>query len=133
MEQLTDVDFVSTSVTDPPEPKAFLRTVVCRVPVLAITGGERGAQIFINGRGYHVPAFPREPVDPTGAGDVYAAAALIALREGLEPLEATQFACCAASFAVEREGVEGMPPCRSSVLERLSIYRERFQPTELDP
>jgi hypothetical protein len=130
-EQLTAVDFVSTSVTDPPEAEAFLRTVVDRVPVLAITEGDRGARIFTNGRGYHVPAFPREPVDPTGAGDVFAASFLVALREGREPLKAAEFACCAASFAVEREGVDGMPPSREAVLERLSLYRQRLKPSEI--
>jgi hypothetical protein len=131
-EQIKAVDFASTSVTDPPEPEAFRRTVVDRVPILAITEGERGARIYINGRGYRVPAFLREPVDPTGAGDVFAASALVALREGLHPLEAAQFASCAASFAVEREGVEGMPPDRHGVLERLSMYREQFKPTAID-
>jgi 1D-myo-inositol 3-kinase len=131
-EQLKAVDFVSTSANDPPEAEAFRRTVIDRVPVLVITEGERGARVFINGRGYHVPAFPRRAVDPTGAGDVFAASAIVALREGQKPLEAVQFASCAASFAVEREGIEGMPPNRRSVLERLSIYQERFQPTVID-
>jgi hypothetical protein len=33
---------------------------------------------------------------------------------------------------VEREGVAGMPPDRKGVLERLSMYREQYQPTEIN-
>jgi hypothetical protein len=130
-ERLGAVDFVSTSVTDPPQPETFVENVAFQVPMLALTEAERGARIFVNSRAYRVPAFRREPVEPTGAGDVFAASALVALREDMEPLEAAQFACCSASFAVEREGVDGMPPSRDAVLERLSIYRQRFEPSEI--
>jgi hypothetical protein len=130
--QLSAIDVVTTSVTDPPEAEVFRQSVVDRVPILVLTEGERGARIFINGQCYHVPALPREVVDPTGAGDVFAAGVLVALREGLKPLEAAQFAICAASFAVEREGIEGVPPNRNSILERLAHYRQRFHPTEIN-
>jgi hypothetical protein len=131
--QLRTVDLVSMSVTDPPHPESFRRSVVDRIPLLAMTEGERGAKIFMKGRGYHVPAFPRESVDPTGAGDVFTASLLIALREGMAPLDAAEFATCSASFAVEREGVEGVPPGRNEVLERLSDYKDRFAVREIAP
>jgi hypothetical protein len=130
-EQLAEVDFVSTSAADPPQAERFRDKVADLIPVLAMTEGEQGAKVYVGGRRYHVPAFRREPVDPTGAGDVFAASFLVALRDGMEPLEAAQFACCSASFTVEREGVDGVPPDRQTVRERLSIYRTLYQPREI--
>lgn len=129
--QLGAVDLVSTSVTDPPQPEVFRQTAADRVPLFAMTEGERGARIFMNGRGYRVPAFLQEPIDPTGAGDVFAASLLVALSEGMEPLEAAQFATCSASFAVEREGVKGIPPSRHEVLERLTAYKKQYAVSEI--
>jgi len=130
---LAGADLVSLSVTDPPAPDDFARSLDGRVAVLAMTEGSRGARVFTGGKCYRVPAFPMPEKDPTGAGDIFAASFLVALRNGLPPLEAAQFACCGASFAVERPGVEGVPPDRTSVEARLDEYRKRFQPEELDP
>ena len=130
-QQLADADFVSLSLSDPPDLEAFVRRVAGRVPVLAVTEGDRGARIYTGGRLYHVPAFRREPVDPTGAGDVFAACFLVALRKGKNPLDAAQFACCAASFAVERAGVGEVPGVWRGIEDRLDIYRKRFETNEL--
>lgn len=128
---LSQVDVLSLSIDDPPDPDAFQDQTNGHVPLFAMTYGERGARVFFDGQGYHVPAFPRPTFDPTGAGDVFAASLLVGLREGMVPLEAAQFACCSASFAVEQAGVAGMPPSRDAVEERLAIYRSRFAPKEL--
>jgi hypothetical protein len=129
--QLADADFVSLSRSDPPDLEAFVRGVAGRIPVLAVTEGDRGARIYAGSRIYHVPAFRREPVDPTGAGDVFAACFLIALRKGKDFLDAAQFACCAASFAVEQEGVGEVPDVWRNIEDRLEIYRKRFETKEL--
>ncbi len=131
---LAGADLVSLSVTDSPAPDDFARALAGLVAVLAMTEGSLGARIFTGGQCYRVPAFPRpQEIDPTGAGDIFAASFLVAVRDGLPPLEAAQFACCGASFAVERPGVEGVPPDRSSVETRLDEYRKRFRPEVVDP
>jgi 1D-myo-inositol 3-kinase len=61
-------------------------------------------------------------VDPTGAGDVFASGFLIEYHLARDPWRAAAFACCAASFAVERPGLEGIPD-RESVERRLALYR----------
>ena len=129
--QLSGVDILCLSATDPPSLDAFLELALDKVPVVAVTEGELGVRIYADGRGYKVPAFPRPVVDSTGAGDVFAASLLVALRQGVSPLEAAQFASCAASFAVEREGIEGVPPNRKAVEDRLDLYRNRFTPEEI--
>lgn len=129
--QLSGVDILCLSATDPPSLDDFVELATKKVPVVAVTEGELGARIYAEGRGYKIPAFPRPVVDPTGAGDVFAAGLLVALRQGVSPLEAAQFASCAASFAVEREGIEGIPPNRGAVEDRLALYRNHFTPEEI--
>lgn len=77
--------------------------------VLAVTEGAAGARVLIDGQWRRVPA-PRVPeVDPTGAGDVWAAAYLIRFFEIGDPLEAARFASCAASLSVTAPGLSGIP------------------------
>ena len=77
-------------------------------PVLIFTRGARGAELHCEGRWNHIDAFPVTEIDPTGAGDVFAAAYLVRYRETGEPLESAGFASCAASFCVEKPGVHGI-------------------------
>jgi sugar/nucleoside kinase (ribokinase family) len=85
---------------------------------LIVTLGGEGARLHFNGKWHHIEAFPTKEVDPTGAGDVFAAAYLIRYRETRDPLESARFASCAASFCVEAEGTGGIPS-RAQVEERL--------------
>jgi sugar/nucleoside kinase (ribokinase family) len=89
---LVEVDVVSMSVTDPQEPRVVARKLADKTSILAVTQGERGARVYTKGRCYRVPAFRRTALDPTGAGDVFAAGLLIALREGRDPLAAAELA-----------------------------------------
>ena len=88
-------------------------------PVLIVTMGSEGARLHFEGAWHHVEPFPVREVDPTGAGDVFAAAYLIRYRETLNPLESARFANCAASFSVEADGLEGVPT-RAQMERRLA-------------
>ena len=89
-----------------------------RRPLLALTKGATGAVLLgpsppdppaAAARPISVPAFPARAVDPTGAGDVFAAALLFGLRRG-EPLRrAALRAAAAAALTVEAPGVAGIP------------------------
>jgi sugar/nucleoside kinase (ribokinase family) len=92
------------------------------VPVTVMTLGWRGARVHVDGRWFEVPAIPVEEIDPTGAGDSFAAAFLVALDEGAAPEDAARFAVAAASFTVESPG--HVSPSRTDVLARM-----RDQPT----
>ena len=48
-------------------------------------------------------------VDPTGAGDVFAAAFFIRLYQTRDPWEAARFATQLASISVTRPGISGIP------------------------
>ena len=88
-------------------------------PVLIVTAGGGGARLHFNGNWHKILPFPAREVDPTGAGDVFAAAYLARYWETGEPLASASFASCAASFCAEAKGVDGIPT-RAQVQQRLS-------------
>ena len=72
--------------------------------LLVLTLGRNGAIVHHRGSARRVPAFRGEEVDPTGAGDVFAAAFLIRYKETGDCIEAARFGNSAASFVVEGPG-----------------------------
>jgi 1D-myo-inositol 3-kinase len=93
------------------------------VPVVAMTESRRGVSLCAGGRWRHLDAFPETEVDPTGAGDTFAAAFLIRLRETGDAEAATRFGAAAASVSVGGVGAAAMP-WRHEVEERLAQYPE---------
>jgi sugar/nucleoside kinase (ribokinase family) len=86
------------------DPHDFL----AQVPLVAVTRGWKGVTLLSRHGDLEVPGFPRPEVDPTGAGDVFAAAFLVGYHERADPKEAAVFACCAASCAVEGVGASSL-------------------------
>lgn len=77
--------------------------------ILVITMGIRGAVVCTEGREVRVPSYEAQEVDPTGAGDVFAAAFLVRLHECGDAFESARFANCVASFVVEGVGTSNVP------------------------
>jgi 1D-myo-inositol 3-kinase len=88
---------------------AMLTRWSLQVPLLVATDGRHGATLFQHGITERFNAFPTQEVDPTGAGDVFAASFLCHLYRHDNPREAVNFANCVASFSVEQVGVAGIP------------------------
>lgn len=101
-----DVAFLSEEDVGHPD---LIDVWVDMVPILIVTMGRDGARLHYNGTWHYVPGYPIPEVDPTGAGDVFAAAFLIKYAETNEALSSTVFANCAASFVVEGEGLSSLP------------------------
>ena len=99
-----------------------LQRYAAATQILVVTQGARGATLCKRGSCAAYPAFPAVEVDPTGAGDVFAAAFLIRLSQTGDPGEATIFANCAASFAVEGPGTSTLPSL-GQVLARLATRK----------
>ena len=78
-------------------------------PILAMTRGRAGCELIVCGKHRQVAGFPSDEIDPTGAGDVFAAAFMLKLREVREPIEAARFANCVASFSVAGRGTDTLP------------------------
>ena len=95
----------------------ILNTWADLVPILVVTDGRKGARVHADGEWRRIPAYPACEVDPTGAGDAFAAGFLVALDEGADPWQAARFAAAAASFVVEAVG--SVTPERAAVERRL--------------
>jgi sugar/nucleoside kinase (ribokinase family) len=122
--------FVSDEDVSDHEALAAIERWAKSVEIVAYTRGESGADVFCRGEGRHIAAFPANATDVTGAGDVFAAAFLIRLRESDDPWESARFAACAASFVVEAEALEGMPT-RAQIGQRLQEHPQiRAIPTD---
>jgi sugar/nucleoside kinase (ribokinase family) len=63
-----------------------------KVPSLVVTNGPHGAYVRHDGVEAHVPAFPCEPKDLTGAGDMFAGAFLYGITHSIPPEKAARAA-----------------------------------------
>jgi 1D-myo-inositol 3-kinase len=88
---------------------AILARWSMQVPLLVATDGRHGATLFRHGETQRFPAYPINEVDPTGAGDVFAAAFITYLHQHGNAEDAVNFANCVASFSVEQPGIGGIP------------------------
>jgi tagatose kinase len=78
--------------------------------IVVLKMGAFGCRIFFKGQETHVPGFPIEEIDPTGAGDCFCAGFTVALLEGMTLKEAGRFANAVGALAVTRLGpMEGAP------------------------
>jgi sugar/nucleoside kinase (ribokinase family) len=74
------------------------------VPSAVVTAGPHGAFVRHGGIEAHVPAFPCEPKDLTGAGDMFAGAFLYGLTHGIAPEGAARAACFLAMKVITQVG-----------------------------
>jgi sugar/nucleoside kinase (ribokinase family) len=116
---LAGVDVAFVSERDLPGGAAEARELLRHVPLVMVTLGRRGADLLTREGETRCPTLPRDEIDPTGAGDVFAAAFLLRYHECGEPVEAAAFAGCAASCVVEGEGTSTLGE-RRDVLRRLA-------------
>jgi sugar/nucleoside kinase (ribokinase family) len=121
---LAGVHVLFLSQHDVPEAGRQARELLSFVPVVVLTRGWEGATVFTRDSIQDVPTLPREEVDPTGAGDVYAAAFLLRYHETADLGVAAAFGACAASCAVEGLGTSSLGD-RAEVERRL-VLRDRL-------
>jgi sugar/nucleoside kinase (ribokinase family) len=93
------------------------------VPIVAVTRAQRGAQVHERGRWRRIEAFAAEEVDPTGAGDVFAAAFVVRYHETKDVAEATRFASAASACSVEGEGIDRVGT-RDEIEAKLAAHPE---------
>jgi sugar/nucleoside kinase (ribokinase family) len=74
------------------------------VPECIVTDGANGAFVRYAGAEEHVPAFPCEPKDLTGAGDMLAGAFLYGVTQGIAPHRACRAACYLAMKVITQIG-----------------------------
>jgi len=91
--------------------------------IVVITCGRGGATVWTEGKPRRIAAFPHAEVDPTGAGDVFAAAFLVAFDETHDIAAAARFADAAAGLSVEGAGTS-KAPTREQVKTMLTEHQE---------
>ncbi|MGH7321393.1 MAG: PfkB family carbohydrate kinase [Candidatus Rokuibacteriota bacterium] len=79
------------------------------VPLGALTLAARGALLFVNGERHAIAPAPAVEIEPTGAGDVFAAGFLIRYNLTGDPFDAAAFAAVAGALTVEGDGIAGVP------------------------
>jgi sugar/nucleoside kinase (ribokinase family) len=121
---LEGVHVLFLSEKDVPNAEAQVPRFRELVPIVALTRGWRGATLYSRDGVHDVPGLPRPEVDPTGAGDVFAAGFLVGYHESHDPLEAAAFATCVASCVVEGVAQASLGD-RAEVARRL-LQRERL-------
>jgi sugar/nucleoside kinase (ribokinase family) len=83
--------------------------LAARTRILAVTMGPRGGVLFVDGTAYPFAALRVTEVDPTGAGDIFAAVFFSKVAAGVAPSLAARYSACVASRSVERRGIAGVP------------------------
>jgi sugar/nucleoside kinase (ribokinase family) len=108
---LTRSDAIVLSIEDVGGDESLVADWAARAPwsAFAVTRGALGVTLYVRGEICHIPAPSVSEVDPTGAGDIFAAVFFIRLHETRDPYEAARFAVCLASASVTRLGLAGIP------------------------
>jgi sugar/nucleoside kinase (ribokinase family) len=106
--QQADLFFCNESeacaVTGESDAEAAFARLKDTVPSVVVTNGPHGAYIRHAGVEAHVPAFPSEPKDLTGAGDMFAGAFLYGILHGVEPPKAARAAGFLAHKVISQVG-----------------------------
>jgi ribokinase len=83
---------------------------------IIVKTGSGGAYLAAKDRFIHIPPFPVNPVDTTGAGDTFNGAFAFALGKGLAVEGAIRFANAAAALSISHEGAQAGMPGEAQVL-----------------
>ena len=79
-------------------------------PIVVITQGGGDALVYLNGQlNASIPARQAQSLDPTGAGDVFAASLMVRYGETRDILSAVRFAHTVAARAIGGEGTTSIP------------------------
>jgi sugar/nucleoside kinase (ribokinase family) len=106
---LEKADATVLSIEDVSGDEELIEAMAIACRVLAVTEGAAGARLYWNGDLRRFRALPVTEVDPTGAGDIFAAAFFWRFAVTHDPWAAAQFATHLASYSVTRRGLDGIP------------------------
>ncbi len=106
---LRRINVLVLSEMDVPDPDGLVREWGHLIDIIVVTRAERGATVYHAREACDYPARATRQVDPTGAGDVFAAAFLMRFIETGDPCHAAHFANVVASFSIEGPGVTSIP------------------------
>ena len=106
---LQRADAVVISEEDVGGDQGLIESMAQNCALLIVTAGSRGVYVHHAGEVSHFEAPSYSEVDPTGAGDVFAAVFFISMYQKRTLPEAVRFANQAAAISVTRKGLKGIP------------------------
>ena len=106
---LARADGVVLSEEDVGGDQRLLAEYATQTRLLVVTDGVRGCTVYEHGRARRFSAPAVDEVDPTGAGDIFAAAFFVALQRVGDAWMAAHFANCIAARSVTRVGLKSTP------------------------
>lgn len=130
---LPHADAVVLSEEDVGHDRAIVTEYALQTPCLVLTQGAAGCTVYARGEVRRFSAPNVDEVNPTGAGDVFAASLFYAMWLGHDAWTAARFANCVAAQSVTRSGLSGTPQegevarCRRATLrcERKYVHHLR--------
>jgi sugar/nucleoside kinase (ribokinase family) len=108
-EELRKLSAVVMSIEDVMGDESKAEQYAQDCPIVVLTRSAKGATLYLDGKPHSIPARPSIERDPTGAGDVFAAAFAIHLHETNDPIVAANFAAEIAGRSVEGPGISAIP------------------------
>jgi hypothetical protein len=111
------------SIEDVQGDEKRIEEMMSSIRVLVVTEGAAGCRVYWNGdlRRFRAPIV--KEVDPTGAGDVFAAAFFYRLANTHDPWEAARFGNQIASISVTRPGLTGVPTPEEVQASHIEVIR----------
>lgn len=119
---LKGLDIVIFSVEDLPEYQEIMNELVILVPIVVVTNGKYGAEVFTKKVKYFFPSFAVIETDPTGAGDSFACGLASKYFETRNLQEAVIYGHAIASLVVENKGIYF--PTEPEIALRVERYPE---------
>lgn len=110
--------FAFLSEEDTPDADALARAGAAAGATVVVTRGGKGASVFAPDGESLVPASAASPVDPTGAGDCFAATFVVRFAETGDRAESLRWALAAGALATEASGIDGVPS-RAAIEQRV--------------
>lgn len=104
--KLKGIDVVIMSEDDIQNIEKAIQEIIKNVPTVVVTKGKNGASIYTKKEHLHFSSFPSKEVDPTGAGDIFAASFLMHYNQTKDLALAAAFAHSAASLIIEAIGLQ---------------------------
>jgi sugar/nucleoside kinase (ribokinase family) len=97
------------SIEDVDSDEARIEEMAASCHILAVTEASAGARVYWNGDVRRFRALDVPELDPTGAGDIFAAVFFTRLYTTRDPWEAGRVATQLSSISITRPGLSGIP------------------------
>jgi sugar/nucleoside kinase (ribokinase family) len=118
---LARADAVVLSAEDVGGNEALVAQYAAQTRLLVLTQAAAGCTVYTAGQSRHFPAPAVQEVNPTGAGDIFAAAFFVWMHRTGNPWAAARFASCVAAHSVTRSGLASTPSPNEAALCKQTV------------